>query len=195
MIGGRDPDWLSLSIDDAGWAATARRVASPNFDARPEGASVSLAVIHAISLPPGVFGGDSVEHLFLNSLDVEAHPYFSLIRDLRVSAHFFIRRDGELVQFVSCAQRAWHAGVSRWNGRERCNDFSIGIELEGCDDLPFQDIQYSRLVELINRIGRCYPVAALAGHADISPGRKTDPGPCFEWERLMVTGVPPRFEG
>lgn len=185
MIGGLDPGWLSLTIDDAGWAATARRVASPNFDARPEGASVSLAVIHAISLPPGVFGGDSVEHLFLNSLDVEAHPYFSLIRDLRVSAHFFIRRDGELVQFVSCAQRAWHAGVSRWNGRERCNDFSIGIELEGCDEQSFSDAQYRCLGSLLEALRQRYPIEAVVGHADIAPGRKTDPGPCFEWHRVQ----------
>ena len=185
MIGGLNPGWLSLTIDDAGWAAAARRVASPNFDARPEGASVSLAVIHAISLPPGVFGGDSVEHLFLNSLDVEAHPYFSLIRDLRVSAHFFIRRDGELVQFVSCAQRAWHAGVSRWNGRERCNDLSIGIELEGCDELSFSDAQYRCLGSLLEALRQRYPIEAVVGHADIAPGRKTDPGPCFEWHRVQ----------
>ena len=177
-----------------GWLNDVRHVPSPNCDARPVGQDVSLIVIHAISLPPCQFGSDAIERLFTNTLDPNAHPYFSQIHALHVSAHFLIRRDGEILQFVSCDQRAWHAGVSCWQGRTRCNDFSIGIELEGCDDLPFQDIQYSRLVELINRIGRCYPVAALAGHADISPGRKTDPGPCFEWERLMGAGLPPRFE-
>ena len=175
-----------------GWLDGVCRVPSPNCDDRPEGEAVSLIVIHAISLPPSQFGGGDIERLFTNTLDPGAHPYFAGIRALRVSAHFLIRRDGEVIQFVSCDRRAWHAGVSRWQGRERCNDFSIGIELEGCDELPFEDVQYARLVGLIGRICAHYPVVALAGHADIAPARKTDPGPCFAWRRLAVAGMPPR---
>ncbi|MFT3962583.1 1,6-anhydro-N-acetylmuramyl-L-alanine amidase AmpD [Propionivibrio sp.] len=175
-----------------GWLDGVRRVPSPNCDDRPEGEAVSLIVIHAISLPPSQFGGGDIERLFTNTLDPGAHPYFAGICVLRVSAHFLIRRDGEVIQFVSCDRRAWHAGVSRWQGRERCNDFSIGIELEGCDELPFEDVQYARLVGLIGRICAYYPVVALAGHADIAPARKTDPGPCFAWRRLAVAGMPPR---
>lgn len=175
-----------------GWLDGVCRVPSPNCDDRPEGEAVSLIVIHAISLPPSQFGGGDIERLFTNTLDPGAHPYFAGIRALRVSAHFLIRRDGEVIQFVSCDRRAWHAGVSRWQGRERCNDFSIGIELEGCDELPFEDVQYARLVGLIGRIRAHYPVVALAGHADIAPARKTDPGPCFAWRRLAVAGMPPR---
>jgi AmpD protein len=175
-----------------GWLDGVRRVPSPNCDDRPEGEAVSLIVIHAISLPPSQFGGGDIERLFTNTLDPGAHPYFAGICALRVSAHFLIRRDGEVIQFVSCDRRAWHAGVSRWQGRERCNDFSIGIELEGCDELPFEDVQYARLVGLIGRICAHYPVVALAGHADIAPARKTDPGPCFAWRRLAVAGMPPR---
>ena len=176
-----------------GWLDGIRHVPSPNFDERPAEKDVSLIVIHAISLPPSEFGGDFIEHLFTNTLDAGAHPYFSQIHTLRVSAHFLIRRDGQIVQFVSCDQRAWHAGASCWQGRPRCNDFSIGIELEGCDDLPFENIQYERLVALIDRIGSLYPIAALAGHADIAPERKTDPGPCFEWSRLEIDGLPSRL--
>ena len=175
-----------------GWLDGVRRVPSPNCDDRPEGEAVSLIVIHAISLPPSQFGGGDIERLFTNTLDPGAHPYFAGICALRVSAHFLIRRDGEVIQFVSCDRRAWHAGVSRWQGRERCNDFSIGIELEGCDELPFEDVQYARLVGLIGRICAHYPVVALAGHADIAPARKTDPGPCFAWRRLAVAGMPSR---
>ncbi len=176
-----------------GWLDGIRHVPSPNVDERPVEQDISLIVIHAISLPPGVFGSDFIERLFTNSLDADAHPYFAEIHSLRVSAHFLIRRDGEIIQFVSCDQRAWHAGVSCWRGRPRCNDFSIGIELEGCDDLPFDDIQYKRLIELVERISHHYPVVALAGHADIAPERKTDPGPCFEWGRLEGDGMPPRI--
>lgn len=167
-----------------GWLTGARRVESPNFDARPAGEVASLVVVHAISLPPREFGSDAIERLFTNTLDPDAHPYFATINALRVSAHFLIRRDGELVQFVSCAQRAWHAGVSEWNGRARCNDFSLGIELEGCDDLPFEELQYRRLGELVAVLRAYYPIAALAGHSDIAPGRKTDPGPFFDWRRI-----------
>jgi AmpD protein len=175
-----------------GWIGAIRRIPSPNCDDRPEGQTVSLIVIHAISLPPAQFGSDDIERLFTNALDPDAHPYFAAIRSLRVSAHFLIRRDGELIQFVSCDKRAWHAGISCWQGRQRCNDFSIGIELEGCDEIPFEDIQYDRLINLIGLIRAHYPVAAIAGHADIAPERKTDPGPCFAWRRLAIEGIPPR---
>lgn len=175
-----------------GWASSARRIDSPNHDSRPDGERITLIVIHAISLPPSQFGSDDIARLFTNTLDASAHPYFAGIRTLRVSAHFLIRRDGELIQFVSCEQRAWHAGTSFWNDRERCNDFSIGIELEGCDDLPFEDAQYLRLIDLIRLLKACYPVEALAGHSDIAPGRKTDPGPCFDWQRIAGFDLPPR---
>jgi len=171
-------------IDDAGWLADARRCLSPNFDVRPDGIDTSLIVIHAISLPPSQFDSDAIERFFTNSLDPAAHPYFTEIASMKVSAHFLIRRNGELLQFVSCQKRAWHAGVSQWNGRERCNDFSIGIELEGCDDLPFEDAQYLRLTPLLESLSARYPIAAVVGHSDIAPLRKTDPGPFFDWDRL-----------
>ena len=142
--------------------------------------------MHAISLPPAQFGSDDIVRLFTNRLDPDAHPYFSAISKVRVSSHFLIRRDGVLLQFVSCTQRAWHAGASCWNGRERCNDFSIGIELEGCDELPFEDAQYLRLVVLIESLRASYPIDAVAAHSDIAPGRKTDPGPFFDWGRLAA---------
>lgn len=170
--------------DDANWLSAARRVSSPNFDARPAGESLRLVVIHAISLPPGEFGGPGIVDLFTNCLDPEAHPYFREIAGLRVSAHFLVRRDGELIQFVSCSRRAWHAGTSNWQGLENCNDFSIGIELEGCDQLPFEDAQYLALNRLLAELRQRYPIAAVVGHSDIAPGRKTDPGPCFDWQRL-----------
>jgi AmpD protein len=143
-------------------------------------------VIHNISLPPGEFGGPGVEQLFTNRLDPAEHPYYAGIHQLRVSAHFFLRRDGELIQFVPCAQRAWHAGVSSWQGRERCNDFSIGIELEGADDQPFTEAQYRQLAPLLQTLRATYPIQAIVGHADIAPGRKTDPGPCFDWNRVPL---------
>ncbi len=157
------------------------QIPSPNFDARPAGETVRLIVVHAISLPPAQFGGPGVLQLFTNTLDPAAHPYYATIQHLRVSAHFFIRRDGELIQFVHPDLRAWHAGASCWNGRERCNDFSIGIELEGCDTLPFEAVQYERLAWLIEVLRLRYPIEAVVGHCDIAPGRKTDPGPCFDW--------------
>ena len=174
-----------------GWIDGVRRIASPNCDERPDGEPVSLVVIHAISLPPAQFGSDDIMRLFTNTLDPDAHPYFAGISALRVSAHFLIRRSGELIQFVSCNRRAWHAGVSTWKNRERCNDFSIGIELEGCDELPFEDAQYDQLVRLTKLLHKHYPIQALAGHSDIAPTRKTDPGPCFAWQRLVVEGIPP----
>jgi AmpD protein len=165
--------------------AGVERHPSPNCDSRPEGATIRLVVVHAISLPPGEFGGCFVTDFFLNRLAPDAHPYFATIAHLKVSAHFLIRRDGTLVQYVSCHDRAWHAGVSCWNGEHRCNDFSVGIELEGCDELPFDDSQYATLRSLVRLMQRSFPVDAVAGHSDIAPGRKTDPGPCFEWNRLQ----------
>lgn len=171
-------------LDDEGWLAGARHVASPNCDARPAGQPLRLIVVHAISLPPGMFGGDDVERLFTNTLDAEAHPYFRDVHALRVSAHFFIRRDGEIIQFVPCSMRAWHAGESSWQGMERCNDFSVGIELEGCDDQPFDPPQYAALARLIGILRQRYPIEGIVGHVDIAPGRKTDPGPHFDWAQL-----------
>ncbi len=170
----------------AGWWSAARRMRSPNFGPRPSGTAVSLLVVHSISLPPGRYGGPAIEDLFLNRLDWSAHPYFESIRGMQVSAHFVIRRDGKLVQFVSCDQRAWHAGVSSWRGRENCNDFSIGVELEGLEGEPFEAAQYDALVALARAIARRYPVAAVAGHEHVAPGRKRDPGEGFEWHRLQA---------
>ncbi len=160
-----------------------RRIASPNHDRRPPGERLDLLVIHNISLPPGVFEGDAIIRLFTNTLDTTAHPYFAQLEGLRVSAHFLIRRNGEIIQFVPCGMRAWHAGVSNWQGRERCNDFSIGIELEGDDHGPFTDAQYAALARLTRRLRRAYPISSIAGHSEIAPGRKTDPGPHFDWPR------------
>jgi len=174
-------------FDASGWLANARHLPSPNCDARPDGTIIELIVIHNISLPPGVFDGDAVTELFLNQLDWDAHPYYQSIRNLQVSAHFFIRRDGSLIQFVPCGLRAWHAGVSSWCERERCNDFSIGIELEGGDDTPFTEAQYASLIPLLRALKQAYPIRAVVGHSDIAPGRKTDPGGCFEWERVRAS--------
>ncbi len=171
-------------LDAEGWVRSARRVVSPNYDERPPGTEISLLVIHAISLPPGQYGGDAVERFFTNTLSAGEHPYFAVIDNMRVSAHFLIRRQGEIVQFVSCRHRAWHAGASVWQGRERCNDFSIGIELEGCDEQAFEDCQYECLNALLEILGQAFPIAAVVGHMDIAPGRKTDPGPFFDWHRL-----------
>jgi N-acetyl-anhydromuramoyl-L-alanine amidase len=173
-----------LNIDENGWCPQARQIASPNCDARPD-CALELVVIHNISLPPNQFGGDGVLQLFTNQLDPSVHPYYAEIHQLKVSAHFFIRRNGELIQFVSCNQRAWHAGVSEWQGRSRCNDFSLGIELEGSDEQAFEPIQYKILQNLLAAIRAKYPIQALVGHSDIAPGRKTDPGPFFDWQMLQ----------
>lgn len=173
-------------LDAAGLLCGADFTLSPNCDERPDGERISLVVIHAISLPPGEFGGSGIVELFTNTLDPGRHPYYRDIWQLRVSAHFLVRRDGRVVQFVPCDKRAWHAGVSQWRGRERCNDFSLGIELEGCDDRPFADAQYEALARLIDVLATRYPGIELAGHSDIAPGRKTDPGPCFDWKRLQA---------
>jgi AmpD protein len=171
----------------SGLLREARQVPSPNYDLRPEDAALELVVIHAISLPAGEFGGPWIDDLFCNSLDATAHPDFAAICQLRVSAHVLIRRDGELVQYVPFQHRAWHAGQSRYQGRERCNDFSIGIELEGCDEQPFTEVQYQQLAGLIRALMQTYPgisAERLTGHSDIAPQRKTDPGPHFDWRHL-----------
>lgn len=175
---------MSLTIDAAGVAAGIRYLPSPNCDERPAGAAIDLLVIHNISLPPGEFGGPGIVDLFMNRLDPGAHPYYRGIAHLQVSAHFLVRRDGELIQFVPCARRAWHAGESTWRGRDRCNDYSIGIELEGADEQAFADIQYEQLARLTRALQIAYPGFEIVGHSDIAPARKTDPGPCFDWPRL-----------
>jgi AmpD protein len=169
-----------------GWLADARRVPSPNHDRRPPGTAIDLVVVHSISLPPGVYDGDAVEQLFLNRLDWDAHPYYAGIRGLRVSAHFLVRRDGRPMQFVSCDERAWHAGKSSWRGRDACNDYSIGIELEGLEGETFEAAQYAALGALLQSLARRYPIAAVAGHEHVAPGRKHDPGPGFDWARLKA---------
>jgi AmpD protein len=163
-----------------------RVVDSPNQDERPPGSEITLVVLHSISLPPGEYGGDAIERLFTNRLDPDAHPYFREIQGMKVSAHFLIRRDGELVQFVPVERRAWHAGVSSWRGRSRCNDFSVGIELEGTDDTPFEEPQYRRLSTLLGDLCRSVPLKDIATHSDVAPGRKTDPGARFDWDRLLL---------
>jgi N-acetyl-anhydromuramoyl-L-alanine amidase len=173
-----------LLVDADGGVNAARRIDSPNCDARPPGTAIELIVVHGISLPPGKFGGRGVIDLFTNRLDPRAHPYYATISDLRVSSHLFIRRDGELLQFVPCAMRAWHAGRSQWRERERCNDFSVGIELEGTDNTPYSSAQYSMLARVIRALKLRYPIREVLGHSEIAPGRKTDPGPAFDWARL-----------
>lgn len=167
-----------------GWWGGARHVPSPNFGPRPPGEAVTLVVVHSISLPPGHYGGDAIERLFTNRLDWDAHPYYQRIRGLQVSAHFLIRRDGRRLQFVSCDDRAWHAGVSSWRGREQCNDWSIGVELEGLEGDTFTRAQYRSLVTLLAALARRYPIADVAGHEHVAPGRKADPGPGFDWAAL-----------
>lgn len=171
-------------FDEAGWCRSARRVPSANHDRRPPGTVTDLLVIHYISLPAGHFRGDAIERLFTNQLDLSAHPTFSSLAGLRVSSHFLVRRHGELLQFVSGESRAWHAGVSRFLDREGCNDFSIGIELEGCGERPFTATQYRVLARLTEALCRRWPLRYLAGHSDIAPGRKQDPGPFFDWARF-----------
>jgi AmpD protein len=175
-----------MKLDASGLVAEALYLPSPNCDERPADAAIELLVIHNISLPPGEFGGDAIIDLFLNRLDPDAHPYYKDIAALRVSSHFLIRRDGVLLQFVPCAMRAWHAGRSLWCGRERCNDFSVGIELEGSDDTAFSDAQYESLNGLARVLYSRYPIKASVGHSDIAPGRKTDPGPNFSWSRYFA---------
>lgn len=182
-----------MTIDPvSGLVEGIRFVPSPHCDERPDGATAEVLVIHAISLPPGEFGGPAIEKLFCNTLEPDEHPYYREIKDLQVSAHLLVRRQGEIVQFVPLTRRAWHAGRAFCEGRTRVNDFSIGIELEGADDVPFEDVQYESLARLTRAIMRIYPAitpARIYGHADIAPGRKTDPGPHFDWKRYLALCV------
>jgi AmpD protein len=173
----------------SGWLDGTRRLESPNCDERPPGIQPELIVVHGISLPPGEFGGPWIDALFTNSLPPEQHPYFAQVADLRVSAHALVRRDGEVVQYVPFGRRAWHAGQSRWMGRERCNDFSVGIELEGTDARAYEPAQYAALARLIAALCRAYPTlspARVVGHSDVAPGRKSDPGIAFDWPLLRA---------
>ena len=177
---------MRLKLTDEGILEGVRYVASPNCDERPAGCRIELLVIHYISLPPGEFGGQAIEDFFRNRLDPRAHPFFATIAKVRASAHFLIRRNGAVTQFVPCAKRAWHAGESSWQGRERCNDFSIGIEVEGNEEMPFTAAQYRRLAALARAVVARYPISEIVGHSDIAPARKTDPGPQFDWARFRA---------
>jgi N-acetyl-anhydromuramoyl-L-alanine amidase len=178
---------VNLQIDLAtGLMRGAKQIASPNYDARPAGVEADLIVIHGISLPPGEFGGPWIERLFTNALPAEIHPYFAEVAPLRVSSHLVVQRDGALTQYVSFADRAWHAGQSNYQGRAACNDFSVGVELEGTDTLPYEATQYEALAAVVAALCAAYPRLSadrLVGHSDIAPGRKTDPGPAFDWPR------------
>lgn len=180
----------SLHIDNqTGLISPARQVPSPNCDERPEASDIALLVVHGISLPPDEYGGPWIDQLFTNQLDPDAHPYFREIHQLRVSSHLLIRRDGELVQYVPFHKRAWHAGVSSFEGREQCNDFSIGIELEGSDEVPYEAAQYDTLLAVTRVLLDTYPTISptrIVGHSDIAPGRKTDPGPAFRWSHFIA---------
>ena len=177
-----------LNLDSTGnWFDDARHLPSPNFDTRPSDCGIDLIVLHGISLPPGEFGGPQIEQLFCNRLDPHAHDCFRTIADLKVSAHLLIRRDGALVQFVALSNRAWHAGESRFGDRVRCNDFSIGIEVEGTDCTPYEGVQYGRLGDVCRTLMHHWPAIGpdrIVGHSDVAPRRKTDPGPAFDWRRL-----------
>jgi AmpD protein len=175
---------LTWQNDAEGVVREADFTYSPNQDLRPKGTVIDLLVIHFISLPPGRFGGDAIHRLFTNTLDESADPALTGLGALRVSSHFLIRRDGRLLQYVPCDRRAWHAGLSSWRGRNRCNDFSIGIELEGCETLPFEEAQYRCLQSLIKVLRERYAIADIVGHEHIAPGRKIDPGPTFDWARI-----------
>ena len=177
----------NLCIDDAGWLQSVEVFRSPNFDSRPDNTPIKLVVVHGISLPPGEYGGGHIQQFFCNNLDPQLHPYFESICSMTVSAHCLIERDGNTIQFVSFADRAWHAGVSEWRGEAVCNNFSVGIELEGCDDQCYTDAQYSSLANLFTALRSAYPRIsddAITGHSNIAPGRKTDPGPAFDWAKL-----------
>lgn len=181
MTAPADPANNASALWQDGWYRFARRLDSPNRGPRPAGSQVDLVVVHSISLPPGQYGGDEVQRLFTNTLDWNAHPYFKSIEGIQVSAHFYLRRGGELWQFVSCDERAWHAGASSWCGRGNCNDYSIGIELEGLEGERFEPAQYEALASLCAALAQRYPIQHVAGHEHIAPGRKQDPGPGFDW--------------
>lgn len=173
-----------MILQNDGWLSGAQHAPSPHYDARPAATDIDLLVVHGISLPPGVFGGEAIVKLFCGELDCASHPAYAGLKNLRVSAHFLLRRDAQLIQFVACRQRAWHAGESRWRGRSQCNDFSIGIELEGADDINYTAAQYAALAALIKTLAAQYSLA-VAGHEHIAPGRKTDPGAAFAWRTLF----------
>lgn len=174
------PAW---AINDDGWCTQAEMITSPNFGPRPSHTDISMLVIHNISLPMGQFGTPYISQLFQNILDHDAHPSFASLKGIRLSSHFLIRRDGQLIQFVSCRERAWHAGLSSFQGRDDCNNYSIGIELEGTDELPFESAQYDSLLKLSEALLATYAITNIVGHQEIAPGRKTDPGPFFDWTR------------
>jgi N-acetyl-anhydromuramoyl-L-alanine amidase len=184
-----------LRIDHDGRVEGIRFIPSPNHDERPAGCPIELLVIHHISLPPGEFGGGGIEALFTNRLDPAGHPYYASIAGSRVSAHFLVRRDGELIQFVSCSRRAWHAGESSWQGRARCNDYSIGIELEGSSEVAFTAAQYARLAGLTRALQARYAIRDIVGHSDVAPGRKSDPGPHFDWAHFRTLVEPEPEQG
>jgi AmpD protein len=187
------PLGLTSPLWREGWHPQAQCLASPNFGLRPDGVLIDLIVVHSISLPPGQYGGDAVQRLFTNQLDWDEHPYFQGIRGLEVSSHFYIQRDGSLWQFISCNHRAWHAGASQYRGKSNCNDDSVGIELEGLEGDRFEDAQYQCLAKLCHELKQHYPIAHVAGHEHIAPGRKLDPGPGFEWPRLQkLLDFPPQ---
>jgi AmpD protein len=178
-----DAGWLQY----AGWLQSVEVIKSPNFDSRPENVGIKLVVVHGISLPPGEYGGGHIQNFFCNQLDANAHEYFESICSMTISAHCLIERDGNIVQFVSFQDRAWHAGESQWRGETDCNNYSVGIELEGCDDQAYTDVQYHSLVGLITALRANYPdidANSITGHSEIAPGRKTDPGPAFDWDKL-----------
>ncbi|MGZ8270784.1 MAG: 1,6-anhydro-N-acetylmuramyl-L-alanine amidase AmpD [Methylophilus sp.] len=176
----------SFTLDQNGWIKQAHHIASPNYDVRPEQCNIDMLVIHNISLPPSQFGGNGIIELFTNQLNPNEHPYYAEIYTRKVSSHFLIRRDGGLLQFVSCFDRAWHAGASQWEGRERCNDFSVGIELEGSDYEVFEETQYETLTILLNTLKKHFPIQHVVGHSEIAPERKTDPGPYFDWAKINL---------
>lgn len=183
-----EPEQFELKVTDDGWLSGARRCLTDNADARPAGTAISLLVLHNISLPPGEFGGDAIEAFFCNRLDHSAHPWYENLRDLRVSAHLLIRRDGEVVQFVPLRERAWHAGRSAFEGEPECNDYAIGIELEGTDYTPYTESQYQVLIDISRLLMACFPAilpGRIVGHEHIAPGRKTDPGPAFDWRYFL----------
>jgi AmpD protein len=173
-------------LDASGWVTGIRRIVSPHFDARPAGVTVDLLIVHNISLPPGLFGTGDVARLFTGQLDAQAHPFYATLAGARVSAHFFVDRGGDVIQFVSTADRAWHAGLSMFEGRANCNDFSIGVELEGTDFAPFTSAQYAALGDLIAALHAALPLRAIRGHSDVANDRKSDPGPFFDWDRLRA---------
>lgn len=178
---------IAPSLWTQGWYRYAKRLDSPNFGVRPPCTLVDLVVVHSISLPPGEYAGDKVQQLFTNQLDWDAHPYFDTVRGLQVSSHFYVRRNGELWQFVSCNDRAWHAGTSHYRGRDNCNDYSVGVELEGLEGQSFEAAQYETLATICAALMQGYPIAHIAGHEHIAPGRKADPGPGFDWALLTRT--------